>query len=492
MIQGFVKDLIKYLPAQIVQALVGFITIPIVTRLFLPADYGNYSLVLVTVSILTIIIDWIGMSIIRFYALYERGNKLVEFNNNISKLLLISLTILTILFLAIIFSLKSYISSQLWQLLLIGTLVFIFTASFQTLLQLLRVRMQVNWYTGFSIWNSMVPWGIGIALVVGLGFGIDGLLWGSILSTAVIFPLLCIVTLKGKISHKFTGISFTLSKEMAQYGFPLVVGNLAAWILSLSDRYILELFRGSQEVGIYSVSYNISQYSVLLLVTLITLASGPISMKIWEDQGAEKSKEFVNKITRYFLILCVPMVLGITILAKPIIEMLTPSEYYDGYRIMGLIALGVFFLGLQQCFQFGLLFYKQTRHIMVAIIISALLNLGLNFWLVPQYGYMGSAAATLVSYGALFIIMIFISRQYFIWPFPFKSMWKILLSSVVMGIVVYITNSITSATLINLITNVCVGIVVYILMLFLLREPQKEEIHELLSIRSKLLGKPTK
>ena len=470
----------------------GFITIPIVTRLFLPADYGYYALALATVSILTIIIGWIDMSIIRFYSISERRNKLEEFNNNIPKLLLISLAILTSLFLAIILILKSHISSQLWQLLLIGTLVFIFTATFQTMMQLLRVRMQVNWYTGFSIWASTVSLGIGIALVAFLGFGVDGLLWGSILSMAVIFPLLCIVTLKRMTPLKFTGISGKLSREMAKYGFPLVIGNLAAWILSLSDRYILNLFRGSQEVGIYSVSYNISQYSVLLIVTLIMLASGPISMKIWEEGGAEKSKEFVNKVTRYFLILCVPMVIGITILAKPVIEVLTSPEYFDGYRIMGLIALGGLFLGLQQCFQYGLLFHKKTMPIMVVIIISGLLNMGLNFWLVPKYGYMASATATLISYGVMFIMMILISRQYFIWPFPFKSMWKILFSSAVMGIVVYITNSITSATLVNLFICVSAGIVVYILMLFLLREPQKEEIQELLTLRSKLLGKPAK
>jgi len=65
---------------------------------------------------------------------------------------------------------------------------------------------------------------------------------------------------------------------MAKYSFPLVLGNLAAWVLSLSDRYILEFFRGSQEVGIYSASYAISEKSIFLLVSLFMLASGPISM----------------------------------------------------------------------------------------------------------------------------------------------------------------------------------------------------------------------
>ena len=79
MIQEFIKDLGKYLPAQVVPAIVGFFSIPIITRLFLPADYGNYALALATVSILSAIAGWLSMSIIRFHPVYEREGELEEF-----------------------------------------------------------------------------------------------------------------------------------------------------------------------------------------------------------------------------------------------------------------------------------------------------------------------------------------------------------------------------------------------------------------------------
>jgi hypothetical protein len=101
---------------------------------------------------------------------------------------------------------------------------------------------------------------------------------------------------------------------------------------------------------------------------------------------------------------------------------------------------------------------------------------------------MAAAATNVTSYAFLLAAMVTISRRYFVWAFPLKSLGKIALSSGVMGAVVYpIGNSLTSSTLINLIAEICIGVVVYFLMLFLLREPQKEEIRVLYNFRRRIL-----
>ena len=114
----------KYLPSQIAPAIVGLVAIPIITRLFLPADYGNYVLVMATVNVLSTIVGWLSMSIIRFYSAYERDNKLQQFYSSGLKLLFISVSILAGVFLSVLFFLASNISSQLLHLMLIGAVVF--------------------------------------------------------------------------------------------------------------------------------------------------------------------------------------------------------------------------------------------------------------------------------------------------------------------------------------------------------------------------------
>ena len=105
---------------------------------------------------------------------------------------------------------------------------------------------------------------------------IEGLLLGAILSIVLVLPAALAggrrartraIRLLGRIDRQAARATFA-------YGMPLVVSNLAAWILSLSDRYIIGLFRDSSEVGVYSLSYNIADQSLMLLVTLFVMASG--------------------------------------------------------------------------------------------------------------------------------------------------------------------------------------------------------------------------
>lgn len=486
MIKDLFKDIGKYLPARATPAIMGLIAIPIITRLFPAGDYGNYVLVLATVSVFSTIIGWLSMSIIRFYPAYERDGKLNEFWASVVKLTIISIVVVSFVSIVILLIAKSHISAKLYSLMRIGILVFILSSIFVVLQHFLRVERQVSWYSGFTIWKSITAMGFGILLVIGFHFGVDGLLWGTIVGFAIALPFLWKKTVR-RVSFGLENISIPLTLEMAKYGFPLVVGNLAAWVLSLSDRYFLEFYRGSQEVGIYSASYNISEHSIMFLASLFMLASGPISMHIWEKEGVEKSKEFVSKLTRYYLIICIPAVVGLSVLAKPIIDILTGEGYFMGYRIIPFVTFGVLFLGLQWIFQTGLRYFKKTQFTMLCIIIAGLLNLGLNFLLVPQYGYTAAALTTLISYTLLLFLMVVISRRYFIWKFPFETLAKVTCASTIMGTVVYpIGNNLTSSVPINLILSIFVGIVVYTVMLFVLREPRTEEVRVIQAAKAKV------
>jgi O-antigen/teichoic acid export membrane protein len=475
MIKGFLKDAAKYLPSQVVPGIIGFVTIPIITRLFAPEDYGSYSLVMATVMILVTLVGWLSMSIIRFYPAYERDNKLDFFCGNIIKLTFISILVITLIFIILLFSLRTYLSSKLYLLMSVGICVFVVMSMYNVFQHFLRSMRQVGWYSFLVSWKSVMAFVLGLGLIVLFKFGIEGLLWGIILSEAVIFPLLWIKAVGG-LSITFVSLDIPLVKEMARYSFPLVIGNLAAWILSLSDRYILEFFRGSREVGLYSASYNISEKSIMLLVTLFMLASGPLSVHVWEKEGREKSAEFISKITRYYFIVCIPAVIGLSVLSRPIIKIMTGELYFEGYKIMAFVTLGVLFLGLQQRFQAGFLFYKKTSFVTITILSSGLLNLLLNFLFVPRYGYYAAAVTTLVSYAFLLFLVIIFSRHLFPWQFPFRSSAKVIIASAIMGIVVYfIGGRLTSSDLLNVFLGVCSGVLVYSIMLFLLREFQPNE-----------------
>jgi len=174
--------------------------------------------------------------------------------------------------------------------------------------------------------------------------------------------------------------------------------------------------------------------------------------------------------------MCVPAVTGLSTLIKPILNIMTGEQYFEGYKIIPFVTLGVLFLGLQQRFQAGFIFYRKTEYITFTIVASGLLNLFLNFLFIPRYGYFAAAITTLVSYAFLLFLMIIRSRHFFVWIFPFTSLIKITSASAIMGIIVYfICNSLTSSTLINLICGIFIGVLIYFVLLILFREFQPKE-----------------
>lgn len=475
MIKKFLSDLLKYSLIRIAPGIIGFVSIPIITKLFSPHGYGNYSLVIATIMIFETLFGWLPMSIIRFYPAFERDKKLDLFYSTVIKVGFISIFFITGVFSILLFSRKIYFSQELFSLLSLGIGVFIVNAIYYMLQSLLRTKRELNWYGGAIVWKNIGSLGIALILIFSLERKLDYLLWGKILSIAIILPLLWKKAMETVSIFRFK-MDYFLTKNLVKYSFPLVAGNLAAWILNLSDRYILQVFRNTQEVGIYSASYDISEKSIGLLATLFMLAASPLGMSIWEKERREKSQEFEHKITRFYLLIGIPAIIGLGVLAKSIITIMTEEEFFLGYEIIPFIAPGIFLLGLQQRFQTGILYYKKTHFITLAVLIAGILNLILNFLFVPQYGYIAAAITTLVSYLFLLFLMIVLSRRFFTWKFPFQSLVNSICAAVIMGIIVhFVGDHFTSLAVLNLVLRILLGGCVYVILIFLFQEFQPIE-----------------
>ncbi len=318
---------------------------------------------------------------------------------------MITLAGVTVMYYAPLVLLRRRLSAGLWRLLMIGGMLFIVTCAFNLLQYILRSKGLVGRFSAFAVWHSVAGFGLGIALILLLGLGIEGLLLGAILSIVLALPLLWREALgKGMRLRLADRIDRQAARATFAYGMPLVASNLAAWILSLSDRYVIGLFRDSSEVGVYSLSYNIADKSLMLLVTLFVMASGPISMRIWENRGEQESKRFVTEVTRLYLLACVPLVVGLSVLSKLVVGIMAGDDYAGGYRIMPYVLFGVLLLGIEQRYHSGLLFHKKTSLITVSTIAAGVLNVVLNLLFIPRYGYFAAAVTTLVSYAVLLLL----------------------------------------------------------------------------------------
>jgi O-antigen/teichoic acid export membrane protein len=473
--RDFIKDFGKYSPSVILGAILGIIIVPFLTRFFPPEVYGNYVLVLTTVNFLSIINGWSSHAIYRYYPIYDSGNKFKEFSSVVIKLVFISTGVLSIFFLITIFVFSSRISKELYSLMKVGVLVFIILVPFTTLEGFLRAKREVLWYNFFSLWRVFIAYGFGVLMITVFNYGVESLLWGFVFSMILVLPILWRKSVGGFYLENSRNFIFLTSKIM-KYGIPLTVGGISAWILSFSDRYILKIFWTSKEVGIYSASYLIAEKSILLIASLFSLADRPIAMRIWENKGEIKSKEFINRITRYYLIIAIPIVFWLSFLAKPLVEIMVSREYYQGFYIFPFVLSGLFLVGFANRFQLGLLFYKKTIFISISTIVSSVINIGLNLLVIPKYGYIGASITTFISYVIYFILNVIFVRKFFIWKFPLNTLIRCIISSIlVSAIMLFLINRLNFSAIVNLILSILIGIFIYVICLFLFKEILPEE-----------------
>ena len=220
--------------------------------------------------------------------------------------------------------------------------------------------------------------------------GIVGLIWGQTLGLLLpIIPLVWLTT--RSVAIRPAHLNRSDFKQLWAFALPFTIGNIAFWSLNLSDRYIVELFRGSYEVGLYSVANKISARSIQLLVDLFFLVPAPMICRLWEERGRQATEEALTAFTRMFFLMIIPAVVGLAVVAAPLVRLLADEAYFGGYPAIWLVACASMALGLSDLGSIGCMVTNRTRLIARNQCLAAVASLILNLILVPTFGFMGAA-----------------------------------------------------------------------------------------------------
>ena len=483
MLKKFIKDVAIYAPSQFLPALTAFITTPILARLFTPDEYGYWALATSIIAFLVAMaVSGYAATVIRFYPAYKFKLTLHIFFTTLS------ISAGSVIFAAaagsflILILLRKFLPDKLYHLLPLIIAIFITQSVFSIFIAVIRAQERSGTFTTFQLIQRYGELGIGLVFVLVLGLGVEGLLYGSLISVVLTLPILIFLAAKGVPIHpKY--FRFPDATQIWQYAWPLTLGNIAMWALRVSDLFIIGYFRLEREVGLYSISYNISSKSIELLVALLLLSMGPMVMRTWENEGQAATEKALTMVTRVYLILCLPAVVGLSVLAFPFVALLTAPDYYEGYRIVGLVVFSSFIWGLSSIALMGTAIKKQTRLLGLNQIIAASVHIGLQLLLVPSFGYMASAISTLVGYIILLILQALASRPHLTWLFPFKTLRNVFAASACMGLVVWKVYALSMATnnvhIGFLLLSIVVAIPVYFLSLLIVGEADESEISKL-------------
>lgn len=430
------KDLLTYLPGQALPALAAFITVPIYTRLFLPKDYGNFLLaVTVTEFLLLATTTGFGQAAVRFYSAFRLKTGLSSYFSIVITSLALITVIVVCVYTSILIIFKNLIPVDIYSLLWAALAFFVVSAWFATLSDVLRGQEKSKWFSLFSIIQSFGGILFGLLLVLQFKIGIVGLIWGQVLGLLIPIPALLWLTSRSIPIGKeyFNQADF---KKIWLFALPFTLGNISFWILSSSDRYIINLFHGSFQVGLYGVANKISWRSVQLLVYLFYLVPAPIVSRLWEEQGVKATEDALRSFTRIFFLIIIPAVVGLSVIAAPLVKLIADEAYFSGYTAIGLVACASMAQGLANLANTGCLVSNHTKLIAKNQVIAAVVGLILNFSLVPSFGFMGSAFSAIIAFSVLVILNSKDSARFLTWHWPWNSLWHVLVASAAMSAVV--------------------------------------------------------
>lgn len=295
-----------------------------------------------------------------------------------------------------------------------------------------RVQERPRDYILFAVFTRYLGTGCAIFLVLATVLRLSGLYAGLFVGEALALAGVCWWMVSTN-PFSVRDFSFASLKEMAVYGYPLIISGFSATILSLGDRYLIGFFLSSADVARYSVPYNLCLYLSEGLVTGFQFAFLPLIMNEWKRGGAEVVRDRVEQVIKLYSWVAILLVALLTALGRDILVFLASAKYGDAGMLLPYIALGVMLNGVFTPCVIGLVLCRQTGKIALYSAMAAALNFLLNTAAIPLYGVTGAAVATLVSY--LFLVFFGAARSAVYFPLRFP--WKEIIIYSLCGVAAY-------------------------------------------------------
>jgi O-antigen/teichoic acid export membrane protein len=434
------------------------------------SDYGIWAQVNVTIALLSILLLF-GLldSMIRFLSPVKDKEMIKEDFYSIFVVILsasISASIIVFLFSSQIAELLFNNNMQVMRVLPI--LLFVIPLN-SLLFTYFRTFEQIKKYSFFAFIGNCFNIILVIYFVIS-GYGIFGAVLGYMIGQYILFLIMMLLVISdiGIKMPRFTNI-----RKFLRFGLPIVPQGLASWVLNSSDRYLISIFLGTSFVGFYSPGYLLGNMIYIMSMPIAYILPALLS-RYYDSNNLAKVEIILSYSLKYFLALAIPSAIGLSLLSKPILLVLTtPQIAMQGYIITPFAALSYLFLGVLSIMSNSLFLKKKTQISSSIWIIAAALNVAINIVVIPKWGIIGAAATTLVSFLFILILVADFTFKHLKFPIDYAFLIKSILASVAMSIVILAR---TPASLIQIIAVIGISAVIYIIVLLVLRGFNKDEI----------------
>ena len=431
------KDTAIYGISTMVGRFLNFLLVPFYTHVFSSGSYGIISNVYATIGILNILFLY-GMdaSYLRYAAKIEIGD---ERDNFSTPFLLVLFT--SIFFSIVILLLRFPILNVLEiphafvNLIYFTTPILFIDALSAIPFIKLRIERKAKKFAAFKIINILVNVFLNLFLILKLHWGIEAVLISNVIASLTSFVLL-LPTISERLKFK---LNRNLIKRLLKFGLPYFPAGLASMLVQGIDRPILSHLTDLSTVGIYNACYKLGIF-MMLFVNMFQFAWQPFFLQNADEKNA---KELFSKVLTYFTLAGSIVLVFLSLFINDIVTVkilgrsLIASSYWSGLSIVPVILLGYLFNGIYVVFTAGIYIKEKSIYVPFITGLGALINIAVNFALIPSMGMMGAAFATLASYIVIALGFFIVTQRFYKINYEYWKITKIFFLILITGGIFY-------------------------------------------------------
>jgi len=399
----------------LVSRIVAVLLLPVYTHYLTPADYGKIETLLALTTVLGIILRaGISSAFFRFYFDAEdpAARRTVLRTSFWFTMGAGTLGLLLLLVFAAPLSDFLFGTSSAQNLVRAAGVALWAGVNYEQLTSLFRVEERSVAFVCASLANVFITIGLTLVLVVSLDKGALGVIVGNFSGTLIVY-----VALLG-FRREQLGLQFDreLLRQMNRFGIPLVPTALFLWVTNFSDRFFLVKLSSVSEAGLYSVGVRVASAMVLLL-TAFRMAWPAFAYSIRDEDEAKRTYAYV---LTYLTVVTAWVALGLTLFAPWLVDLLAAPRFAESYEVVGPLAFASVAFAAYIVVAIGVGRLRRTQFNWVVTGAAAIVNVALNLALIPPYGMIGAALATVAAYATMAVGMAWWSQR--IYPVPYQ--WR--------------------------------------------------------------------
>ena len=381
---------LAYLAARLVPACLGPLSIAVFIRMIGASEYGQFSLIYALVLIIDgFATQWLSQPVLRFQSGF-RGAAANAFTLAVRRGTILSFVVGT----GSLLLLAPWLVPSTSAILAAATLALIAQIEYGVMAARIQAALEVRRFVlAESARAAIAVATSAIAILTFPNHGSVSLLMGTAAGAAI--GSLMLRPGRRRTHGRLPPIpQKDCAPVLFSYGWPMAIWAGLSVVLNLSDRYVIARFGGLTDVGTYSAVYDLIYKGVGLLLTPVVLATHPLVMAAWNDGENIRAARILRQGVRIQLVAGFLILGGCTLCARTLSQMILGTRGISAAGLVSPIAAGAVF------WQFAMLAHKPIELAGMTLSMAAfgfcalVVNVGLNLWLIPLYGYSAAAYTT--------------------------------------------------------------------------------------------------